>query len=86
MAKSKKNLHNDKVSKETINVLLPKELVGHYSNIVNISSTKDEVFFDFIIRGPAGPSDCKVVCRIVMSKGHSSQFSKVLSKSIKKIK
>lgn len=72
--------------KEQLSVVLPKDLVGYFANVVNINATKSEVFFDFIVSGPAGQLDCKVVSRIIMSKHHSTQFARVLNKFIKKLK
>lgn len=79
-------IKNKKQKIEEVTVVLPKDLVAHYANIANVNATKDEVFFDFIVRGPAGPGDCKVVCRVVMSKNHSTRFAKVLNNFVKKLK
>ena len=61
----------------------PKDLSAVYSNLVNVSSNKNEVFFDFIT---VGPHDAKVVSRVIMSLNHTKEFAKILNNFGKKLK
>lgn len=72
-----------KENKKSVPVILSKELPAVYSNVVNITASKNEVFFDFIT---ASPSEAKVVSKVIMSIGHTKGFAKVLSNFVKKIK
>ncbi|MFH1412826.1 MAG: DUF3467 domain-containing protein [bacterium] len=79
MPSLKTNNKND----NKININLPKELSSVYSNLVNISVSKNEIFFDFIT---VSPTDAKVASRVIMSVEHTKDFAKVLNNLIKKLK
>jgi len=72
-----------KSKKKEIDVEIPKDLMPTYSNLVNINATKNEIFFDFI---NVAPGTSKVLSRVILSKEHVKNFSKVLNDFVKKIK
>lgn len=58
-----------------------EKLVGHYSNMVQISHTKEEFVFDFVsLLPPSG----QLVSRIMVSPAHAKRMMKALEENIKK--
>jgi hypothetical protein len=58
-----------------------------FSNIVNVSSTTNEVFLDFGLIAPAtsifgGAGDVTLVSRVILTKEHASQLVDTMAKAI----
>lgn len=77
------NFKRQAENEKKIPLTILKELTASYSNVVNMTASKDEIFFDFIT---VSPNDAKIVSRVVMSIKHTKKFAKVLNNFVKKIK
>lgn len=56
-----------------------KVLQGRYSNLVQVSHTKEEFVLDFI---EAFPPTNQLVSRIIVSPGHFKRFAKAVSENL----
>lgn len=75
----------DSKGKKDLEIYLSRDLPSLYSNAVNISASDKDVVFDFIIIGPAGDNDAKVISRIYMTKQTAKKFHKIFNDIIKKL-
>ena len=56
-----------------------QDLKGHYSNLAQISHTKEEFVMDFFL---AVPPQGSLLSRIIMSPGHLKRFVKALGENL----